>query len=66
MAPALNGPAASLVSHITHLGNLLRYLLESLPLDPTISSYSFGLDPDDIKDEGVWFALNWNLEISFE
>ena len=63
-----NGPPAKLISHINHLGNLLKNLPENLPLDPlqSESCYSFGLEMELIEEEGVWFAFNRNLEVCFE
>ena len=63
-----NGPPAELISHINHLGNLLKNLPENLPLDPpqSESCYSFGLETELIEEEGVWFAFNRNLEVCFE
>ena len=61
-----NGPSAHLISCINHLGNLLRYLPENLPLDPSNTAYSFGLDPEHVTEEGVWFAFNNCLEVSFQ
>jgi hypothetical protein len=61
-----NGPSAHLISRINHLGNLLRYLPESLPLDPSNTAYSFGLDAEQVAEEGVWFTFNNCLEVSFQ
>jgi hypothetical protein len=60
-----NGPSAHLISRINHLGNLLRFLPENLPLDPSNTAYSFGLDAEQVAEEGVWFAFNNCLEVSF-
>jgi hypothetical protein len=57
-----NGPPQELISRINHLGNLLKFLPDSLPLDPPDSKYYFGLDTDDVEQEGVRYAFNCNLE----
>lgn len=59
-------PPASIISRVDELGVLLQNLPKSLPFDPDESKYKFGLDLDDIQEEGYWFALNCNLEIAFE
>ena len=66
--PPQNGPPAELISHINHLGNLLKNLPGNLPLDPpqSESCYSFGLETELVEEEGVWFAFNRNLEVCFE
>jgi hypothetical protein len=51
--PALHGPTSSLISHINHLGELLKNLPQNLPLNPLQSCYSFGLDTKKISEEGV-------------
>jgi hypothetical protein len=63
-----NGPPAKLISRINHLGNLLKNLPGNLPLDllQSKSCYSFGLETELVKEEGVWFAFNRNLEVCFE
>ena len=61
-----NGPSAHLISCINHLGNLLRYLPENLPLDPLITAYSFSLDAEQVSEEGVWFAFNNFFKVSFQ
>lgn len=61
-----NGPPQELISRINHLGNLLKFLPDSLPLDPPDSKYYFGLDTDDVEQEGVWYTFNRNLEVCFE
>src|ERR1700720_2078100 len=61
-----NGPAQHLISRINYLGNLLKHLPESLPLDPIESHYHFGLATLDVEEEGGWFAFNRNLEACFE
>lgn len=65
-APAPGLPS-TVVSRINHLSNLLNHLPESLPLDPPDekSTYHFGIDEDDRKEEGLWFAFNRNLEVCF-
>ncbi len=61
------GPSAKLMTTINHLAALLRGLPDSLPLDPPNSetTYHFGLDPQEISDEGVFYALTQNLERCF-
>lgn len=61
-----NGPSQNLILRINHLGNLLKHLPASPPLDPVKSHYHFGLATSDVKEEGVWFAFNRNLEACFE
>jgi hypothetical protein len=61
-----NGPSQNLISRINHLGNLLKHLPASLPLDPVESHYHFGLATSDVEEKGVWFAFNRNLEACFE
>src|ERR1700722_11398067 len=61
-----NGPSSQLISRINHLGDLLKHLPESLPLDPTESRYNFGIDTEQVAEEGVWFAFNRTLEVCFE
>jgi hypothetical protein len=61
-----NGPLSQLISRINHLGDLLKHLPESLPLDPTESHYNFGIDTEQVAEEGVWFAFNRTLEVCFE
>ena len=63
---AQNGPPQHLISRINYLGNLLKHLPESLPLNPIESHYHFGLATSDVEEEGVWFAFNRNLETCFE
>ncbi|KAJ7857716.1 hypothetical protein B0H14DRAFT_2578283 [Mycena olivaceomarginata] len=38
----------------------------SIPLDPVDSTYHFGLDPDDVKEEGATYAFNRALEVAFQ
>src|ERR1700692_2978225 len=61
-----NGPSAHLISRINHLGNLLKYLPENLLIDLPNTNYSFGLDAEKVTEEGVWFAFNNCLEVSFQ
>ena len=61
-----NGPPQKLISRINHLGSLLKYLPTSLPHDPPNSNYNFGLDSDDVEQEGIWYAFNCNLAACFE
>ena len=63
---AQNGPPQELISHITHLRNLLKNLPSSLPFNPAESWYCFGLDAEDVAEEGIWYAFNRNLEACFE
>jgi hypothetical protein len=74
MAPKPAGPSApigiprELDTKINRLGNLLKHLPDSLPLDPPVSQsrYQFSLDPDDVKEEGQTYAFNRNLEVCFQ
>ena len=61
-----NGPPSQLISCINHLGNLLKNLPTMVPLDPELSRYNFGLDDEDVKEEGMWYAFNQNLEACFK
>ena len=63
---AQNGPPQELISRITHLHNLLKNLPSNLPSNPTESQYCFGLDAEDVAEEGMWYASNRNLEACFE
>ena len=63
---AQNGPPQELISRINHLHNLLKNLPSSLPSNPKESRYCFGLDTEDVAEEGVWYAFNRNLEACFE
>ena len=51
-----NGPPSQLISHISHLDNLLKNLPTTVPLDPELSCYKFGPDDEDVKEEGMWYA----------
>jgi hypothetical protein len=74
MAPKPAGPSVpvgiprELDTKISQLGNLLKNLPDSLPLDPPVlqSRYHFSLDPDDVKEEGQIYAFNRNLEVCFQ
>ena len=59
---------ASLINRINYLHQLLKELPESLPLDPSDSTFQFGFDEEDLngEDEGYWMALNRNLKICFQ
>ena len=59
------GPALDLISRINHLALLLKNLPLTLPLDPDHSTYKFGIDPDDEREEGLYYAFNHNLEVCF-
>ena len=60
------GMAPEIEARFQHLRNLLKYLPVSLPLEPAETSYSFGLSQDDIDEEGLYYALNRNLEVCFQ
>jgi len=61
------GLSSELDTALNHLRRLVDYLPESVPLAKTGSiRYDFGLDDEDVRDEGVGYALNWRLEIVFE
>lgn len=64
MAP--KGIPQALNTRIGRLALLLKNLPHSLPILPLGSCYSFGLDSDDIEQEGFGYAFNHNLEIVFE
>lgn len=64
--PAQQGPSSSLISCIEHLGNLLKNLPDTLPLDPPESRYNFGVDTDHVTKEGMWYAFNKALKVCFE
>jgi len=51
---------------IDHLAQLLKHLPDTLPLARDGTSVDFSLDPDDVKDEGLGYALNRRLEILFK
>lgn len=51
---------------INVLDQYLHALPGKLPLNPPSSNYSFALDEEWAKDEGVYAALNRALEISFQ
>jgi len=59
------GPSSDFISRINHLALLLKNLPLNLPLNPANSTYNFGLDPDDEREEGLYYAFNRNLEICF-
>jgi hypothetical protein len=54
--------------HLKHLSKLLKHLPNALPtnLPDNESAYHFYLDPEDVEEEGVMYAFNRRLEISFE
>ncbi|KIM38062.1 hypothetical protein M413DRAFT_13027 [Hebeloma cylindrosporum] len=66
LAIAPRGIPAEINTSINHLANLLSHLPEHLPMNPSQSTYHFGLDPDDISEEGHCYALNRCLEVAFE
>ena len=59
------GLSSDLISHIHHLTTLLQNLPDALPLDPAETKYNFGLDADDVQEEGLYYAFNRNLEVCF-
>lgn len=63
-----SGPPAALIARIDHLGTLLKGLPATLPVDPpdTETKYFFGLDQDEVAEEGVFAALTRNLERCFQ
>ena len=63
---AQSGPPQELISHINHLHNLLKNLPSGLPSHPNESQYCFGLNVEDVAEEGVWYAFNRNLEACFK
>ena len=54
---AQNGPPQELISRITHQHNLLKNLPSSLPSNPAESQYYFGLDAEDVAEEGIWLCF---------
>jgi hypothetical protein len=62
------GPSAALIASIDHLSNLLKNLPQDLPLPETANDakYQFYLDEDDVKKEGLYYALNRRLEVCFQ
>jgi len=64
--PTHSGLPQELISHINHLHNLLKNLPTSVPSQPKESQYYFGLDAEDVAEEGVWHAFNRRLEACFE
>jgi hypothetical protein len=59
------GPASDLIARIQHLASLLHNLPETLPLNPPETRYHFAFDPNNVCDEGLYYAFNRNLEICF-
>jgi hypothetical protein len=60
------GVPSEIDAYINYLKNLFKHLPDALPLDPEKSDYSFSVDPDNVQSEGLWYALNQNLEICFK
>ncbi|THV03436.1 hypothetical protein K435DRAFT_747854 [Dendrothele bispora CBS 962.96] len=60
---ASTGPSQHLISRINHLRDLLHNLPESIPLNPSNSTYDFALSPDDIEERGTFGAVSHSLEI---
>ena len=61
------GLSSELDTALNHLRRLVDYLPESVPLAKTGSiQYDFGLDDEDVREEGIAYALNRRLEIVFE
>jgi hypothetical protein len=60
-----SGPPQALISCINYLNTLFTNLPESLPLNPATSSYNFGYDMAEAKEEGPYYALNHGLELVF-
>lgn len=60
------GVPPEIVSRLDRLLALLKNLPISIPSDPEGSSYIFGLDEEDVQAEGIWYALNRNLEVCFK
>ncbi|KAF7793930.1 hypothetical protein EIP86_005052 [Pleurotus ostreatoroseus] len=65
--PGKRGPPADIISKVDRLAALLRRLPDSLPCDPppAQSTYHFGLDETEVKEEGMFYALTQNLERCF-
>ncbi|KAJ6611261.1 hypothetical protein B0H10DRAFT_1953224 [Mycena sp. CBHHK59/15] len=66
-APKLSASGPSMPLSYSQ-ATLLKHLPISIPLDPadSESTYHFGLDPEDVKQEGMIYAFNRNLEVSFQ
>ncbi|KAJ7882067.1 hypothetical protein B0H14DRAFT_2565587 [Mycena olivaceomarginata] len=60
------GIPRELNTRLKHLATSLKNLPSSIPPDPSQSSYTFSLDPDDVKDEGNAYAFNRALELAFQ
>ncbi|EGO28001.1 hypothetical protein SERLADRAFT_435774 [Serpula lacrymans var. lacrymans S7.9] len=54
------------ISRIKYLSKLFKSLPDDLPLNPASSRYRFGLDGEELEENGHWYALNHNLEICFQ
>lgn len=61
------GLPQELATRIARLSGLLDGLPATLPIEPRDSegAYRFGLDAEDEKEEGVLYAFNRSLEITF-
>ncbi|TFK18905.1 hypothetical protein FA15DRAFT_660328 [Coprinopsis marcescibilis] len=59
------GTSQELDTRLRRLSALLDSLPLSLPVLAPGEAYGFGLDPGDIEDEGLIYALNRNLEMAF-
>ncbi|KAJ7035961.1 hypothetical protein C8F04DRAFT_1181741 [Mycena alexandri] len=53
---AVTGPPRELIARIEYLRDLLKYLPDSLPVDPADSPYRFCLDPDCLEMGGYFGA----------
>ena len=60
------GVPQELNTRITRLAALLDGLPSSLPILPPNDAHGFGLDGDDVANEGLLYAFNRNLEITLK
>ncbi|KAJ7705055.1 hypothetical protein B0H17DRAFT_1193530 [Mycena rosella] len=61
----VTGPSRELTSRIERLHDLLKHLPDSLPDNPSDSSYRFSLDPERLELGGYFGVAGHALEISF-
>ncbi|KAF6761517.1 hypothetical protein DFP72DRAFT_842427 [Ephemerocybe angulata] len=59
------GVPAAINTAINRLKALCAHLPKSLPLDPPNTKLSFALDEEDVKEEGLAYAFNRQMEVAF-
>ena len=59
-------PSTTVLERLSRLKALLDNLPTYLPLDPSISDYTFALYPDLLEDAGYFGALGCCLENAFQ